>query len=369
MKLKNEDRAILYAEPSGYIPEEIRKRYKLGEYAESEGLRMLKALMLGHAVADALGVPAEFSSREKLAKHPVTDMVGFGAHKVPEGCWSDDTSMSLATLDSLIADRIDYNDIMDKFSAWFRSSEYTPTGVLFDIGNTCMRAIMKYLKSDEKNALACGLSDEYSNGNGSLMRIHPMAMYVYLKCMDDKEAIDVINKTSAITHANPRSKMACGIYFFVFRELMREQSKASVIKGLEYAREFYYGMTDEDNYEDFLIYDRMLFKRIGHIYDAACDDGHEVRQEVSESEIRSSGYVVDTLEAAIWCILTTYSYKECVLKAVNLGRDTDTVAAIAGGLAATLYGIDSIPEPWLDKLKRRDYIEKMCEAAYAEWTV
>lgn len=402
MENKKETHKIVYVEPADYFPEETRKKYKLGEYAESEELKRIKAVMIGHAVGDALGVPVEFCSREELDENPVTDMMGFGSYPVPEGCWSDDTSMSLATLDSLKKDKIDYDDIMDNFVAWCSRDEYTPTGEMFDIGRTCLTAIRNYLRTDGKPALDCGLSEEHSNGNGSLMRIHPMVLYLYYKGYDIEDAIEIIHNTSSITHAHMRSKMACGIYTCILWELLKEPSKASVLKGLNRARRYYGGhlsqkeksrikerlqnptLTDNEksellemlyvgidiktnklNSDEFSIYDRMLLKRIGWIYRHWEDiDDHK---EVTRDEIKSTGYVVDTLEAAVWCVLTTYSYKECVLKAVNLGEDTDTVAAVAGGLAGAMYGFDKLPIEWVEKIKKLDYIESLCEDAYANW--
>lgn len=135
-------------------------------------LEKVKAVMLGHAVADALGVPVEFASREKLDNAPVTDMKGFGTYPYPAGCWSDDTSMALATLDSLSEGNLNFDDIMVKFGAWYYHDKYTPTGKRFDVGNTCSLAIENYY-DNHKSVVDCGLNDERSNGNGSLMRIHP----------------------------------------------------------------------------------------------------------------------------------------------------------------------------------------------------
>ena len=130
-------------------------------------LYMMKSVMIGHAVGDALGVPVEFCSREELDESPVTDMIGFGSYPVPAGAWSDDTSMTLAALDSLANGTVDYNDIMENFVRWCSEDEYTPTGEMFDIGRTCLTAIRNYLATDGKPALECGLNDEHSNGNGS----------------------------------------------------------------------------------------------------------------------------------------------------------------------------------------------------------
>ena len=325
-------------------------------------LEKIKAVMLGHAVGDALGVPVEFCSREELDAKPVTGMMGWGSYPVPEGCWSDDTSMALATLDSLKKGHVDYNEIMDNFVMWLSNDDYTPTGEAFDVGRTCLTAIRNYCRKDAPPALECGLRDENSNGNGSLMRIHPAALFLN-NYKNKNEAIEIIHNMSSITHAHERSKMACGIYAFLLWELLsgdrRFGDKATIRRGISKARKHY---IDNPEFEH---YAYRLCRQIADI-DHIWEDPDKYKKAERE-DIRSTGYVVDTLEAAVWCLYTTNSYKDCVLKAVNLGDDTDTVAAIAGGLAGALYGLDAIPTAWLRQLKKKDYIEKMCEEACNCW--
>lgn len=309
--------------------------------------RKMAAVILGHAVADALGVPAEFEERAALDKVPITDMIGFGAYPYPAGCWSDDTSMSLAALDSLRGGKVDWKEIMENFGRWLDGGKYTPTGVAFDAGGTCVRAIVKYF-SKQIPPTQCGESDEYSNGNGSLMRINPFVLYAYAKRLPLDEAVRLVHTASALTHAHPRSKIACGIYAFVLLRLLECPERAAVGDALREAEAYYRGEAELGCYR----------RLLGANFD-----------KLERSEIKSTGYVVDTLEAAVWCLLTTDSYKECVLKAVNLGEDTDTVAAVAGGLAGALYGAAAIPRRWLSELKRRDYIEKMCAAVFDKWEV
>ena len=306
---------------------------------------IVKSVVLGHAIADALGVPVEFCDRSEVDDNPVTDMMGYGTYDYPEGSWSDDTSMALCALDSLSKGNIDYDDIMKNFIKWLNDNEYTPTGEAFDVGRICLKAIIVYAQN--RNVNTCGRTVEHSNGNGSLMRIHPMTLYLYTR--DDlsiEEKIDIIHKTSALTHAHERSKIGCGIYSFVLWELMKNPTLESVLAGLNKAEEFY------QDYPEFDKYRRLFDKRF---------------ILTKRDDISSSGYVVSTLEAAIWCLLTTKNYSECVLKAVNLGDDTDTVGAVAGGLAGALYGMETIPEKWLTTLKRKDYIEDMCEKAVRAW--
>lgn len=306
----------------------------------------LKAVMIGHAVGDALGVPVEFCTREELDQSPVRDMLGFGSHPVPAGAWSDDTSMSLAALDSLASGKVDFDEIMDNFVRWCWESEYTPTGETFDVGRTCLTAIRNYVSTNGLSPLECGGTDEYSNGNGSLMRIHPFVLYAYAKKMPTEDCIALVHSASALTHGHERSKIACGIYAFALLNLLKEPSKASLLDGLKQAKSYY------QNYGELQHYSR-LFE----------SDFYQPQRE----DIKSSGYVIDTLEATLWCVLTTADYESAVIKAVNLGEDTDTVAAVAGGLAGALYGYDAIPKKWLDTLIRREYIEQLCDKAHNIW--
>ena len=305
----------------------------------------VKAVMLGHAVADALGVPVEFMSRYELDKNPVTDMRGFGTYPVPKGSWSDDSSMALATLDSLASGEVDFDDIMERFCAWYYNNEYTPTGKLFDVGNSCAQAINNYFLG-KRPATKCGVNGNYSNGNGSLMRIHPILLYAYAKELSVDRWVDLVAQCGCLTHAHERSEIGCGIYAFILMHLLESPERESVFRALREAKEFY------GNFGEFSHYSRLF------------DDGFE---KLSRSDIKSSGYVVDSLEAAVWCLVTTDNYHDCVLRAVNLGEDTDTVGAIAGGLAGALYGYEVIPDEWLSALLKRDYIEEMCERACKSW--
>ena len=307
-------------------------------------LRIVRSVAYGNAIADALGVPVEFNSRQELKKKPVKDMMGYGTHHVPAGTWSDDTSMAIATLDSL-ASGIDYDDIMSKFRTWKVEVAYTATDEVFDMGVSTNTAISRFQKG--MPALECGCSGENDNGNGSLMRIYPAVLYWYFTNNGkfSTEGFDeFIFDISALTHAHLRSKLACGIYAYALLHLLERRTKKSVCDGLYHAQMVY---SKVPAYASEL-------KHFARVFDVNFPS-------LPEEEIKSSGYVVATLEAAIWCLLNTESYKECVLKAVNLGSDTDTVAAVAGALAGCLYGLERIPEKWLDGLLRKDMIADICQ--------
>lgn len=305
--------------------------------------------ILGLCVADAVGVPVEFCGREALARKPVTDMQGFGTHAQPPGTWSDDTSMTLCLLDSL-SHGVDYGDIMQRLSAWLFEAQYTPYDEVFDVGNTSRDAIVRFKGGAEP--LSCDGAGEYDNGNGALMRILPLVFELHFtygeRFFENEAAVDLINNISALTHAHMRSLIACGLYLSVADMLMGGmQLKYAIELGLGNGLTYYNAHPE---------YARELahFKRL-------TEEGFARR---SEDDIKSSGYVVDTLEAAIWCLLNSCSYEECVLRAVNLGNDTDTVAAVAGGLAGMHYGYESIPAKWLAKIPKLQYITGLCAAYY-----
>lgn len=303
-------------------------------------LKDFKAVVIGAAIGDALGVPVEFCSREKLKNKPVTDMTGFGTYNMPLGSWSDDTSMCLATLDAFTTGEVYFEKIMDNFIKWYKLNKFTPANYTFDVGGTTLVALEKYIK--EKNVFS-GLNDEHSNGNGSLMRIYPFVLFANIKGYSFFDAIDLIIKGSKLTHAHEASIVGCLIYYFILDHLINEKSKDAIKLGLKKAKSYL------KQYKELYRYNRLFSSDFINL---------------KEEEIKSSGYIVDTLEASIWCVLNSNNYEECVLKAVNLGLDTDTTGSIAGSLAGILYGYDTINNKWKEKLIKRDYIEKLCDDVY-----
>ena len=284
----------------------------------------LRSAIYGEAVADAMGVPYEFMQRGTYTPKP--DMVGHGTHDQLPGTWSDDTSMTIATCDSIreLNGRIDVNDIRTRFVHWVTRGDYSPDGRCFDIGITVSRAL----------AIGHGMGGERDNGNGSLMRIIPLAFLD----VDDQ----TIREVSAITHAHEWSCQACVTYVHIARDLIAGTPVREAVNA--HADEF-------------------AQARLWNIW------------ELPESQIRSGGFVVDSLEAALWCLTTTDSYRACVMRAIALGDDTDTIAAIAGALAGIVYGIGDdasqiavpahagpteqrIPSAWIHKLRTKDAIDK-----------
>ena len=302
--------------------------------------------IMGVVIGDALGCPVQFETREEVASHPIAGMRGYGTFNLPAGSWTDDSSLTLALLESVKRlGAVDLHDIMGNFVKWLDSGEFTPYGYSYDIGRSTMDGINRYKKT--KNPLKSGSSDEWNNGNGSLMRIMPACLFCAEKALDDDAAITIIHQVGSLTHAHIRANIACGLYFFMVREVLNGDGdfRARLQAGLAHGFAFYEKyLADHENLH---FYDRLR--------DLTQFSG------LPSKQIKSSGYVVDALEAAVWSLATTDSFESALLKAVNLGDDSDTVGAIAGGLAGLFYGYRAIPSSWLEAVQRKDWIEKLCE--------
>ena len=276
--------------------------------------------MMGLLVADALGVPFEFKKRDSFT---VTDLVGGGTHGQPVGSWSDDGALALATLYSLgQRGGVDLCHMMNAFCDWYYKGAFCSHGQVFDVGITTRNAIAAFKK--EGDPRKCGAYGEWDNGNGSLMRILPLA---FLDVTDGQVA-----EVSALTHGHKRSVTGCLHYLTVARALLKGADKRQALALLEGQCEGAYA-------------------RLPHI---DC---------LSREQIKSSGYVVDTLEGALWCFMTTDCYRDCVIRAVELGEDTETVAAVAGGLAGIYYGVGKergIPEKWIAQIPKKEWIKELC---------
>jgi ADP-ribosylglycohydrolase len=272
--------------------------------------KQVESVLLGVAVGDALGVPVEFKARGTFK---VTDMTGFGTHNQPPGTWSDDTSLTLCLADAMAGGFTGYSLLektAENFVRWFEKGEFTAHGKVFDIGISTNRAILKLKRRMLPTESGC--EDVSENGNGSLTHAHPisiLACIIYVKYL-----IKLLRG---------------GDKFMAFEETQKEITDA-LMKG---ALRAYY----KNEVADYFM--PLIFP---------CNKW----QLCDESDIESGGFVADTLKAAIWCFLTTDNYRDAVLKAVNLGGDTNTTAAVTGGLAGLYYGFgeSGIPQDWIGKL-------------------
>jgi ADP-ribosylglycohydrolase len=286
--------------------------------------------LLGLAVGDALGTTLEFSRRD--SRPPVADMVGGGPFGLAPGQWTDDTSMALCLADSLLAcNGIDQRDLMERFARWFMHGENSVTGRCFDIGNTTREAILRFLRSGDPVA---GKEDANSAGNGSLMRLAPVAIFWCSAPAVQAEA--AARAQSATTHGAAAAVDACAFFAGLLIEAIHGSSKAAVLAPRRFA---------------------------GHpaIATVAAGGWHDKPR----GAIESSGYVVHTLEAALWSVHRTNGFSEALL-AANLGDDADTVAAVTGQLAGAIYGADAIPLAWRERLAWSESIQARANALYRQ---
>lgn len=312
--------------------------------------------LLGQAVGDAFGVPVEFLDRKRVRKIDLKDMVGCDSglsfrsrwgDLIPAGAWSDDTSMTIAAMASIIAHdgAIDYEDIMKQFLNWWYRGEYTALDDFpFGLGGTVDRALQNYRRGVP--ALKCGGKGFGDNGNGALMRIFPFSMYCILREFTEEETKDLIRDAAGMTHGHEISSLGCLIYTFFLDECIRLKNprmayrKAVTGKLADYQNGF-----SKEAIEAY----RLLF--------------HEIdRKDFDPDSIPESGYVVDSLTTAIYSILHTDSYEGAVRMAVGFGYDTDTNACITGAIAGAMYGAGSIPDRWLRVLKKKEELIRTGES-------
>ena len=323
----------------------------------------IKSGIFGQIVGDALGLPVQFRPREDRDLDPVTDMRGYGAFDMPPGSWSDDSSLILATMDGLAAslkkeerlenlslnEIIDYEIIMKNFSRWLNEGKFTPYGFAYDVGGATMDGIRRYDRGTEPT-LSGGIG-EGDNGNGSLMRILPIAFFIYCLSQkysfDEDDKMEAVHNLSSLTHRHKRTQIACGIYVNIALEFLENHDSTLsledlIANGINKSKEYYYNDASFEN--QLHHFDRVFSLNI---------------QNLPRDEIKSGGYCISSLEASIWCLLNNENYKDTLLQAVNLGYDTDTTACIVGGLAGIYYGYEDIPNDWINQLAKLDYIEEV----------
>ncbi|MFZ6780497.1 ADP-ribosylglycohydrolase family protein [Undibacterium sp. Ji83W] len=290
--------------------------------------RYLGALA-GLACGDAVGTTVEFSARGSFT--PVTDMTGKGPFGLLPGEWTDDTSMALCLAESLLTKGgFDAKDQLGRYLNWWKWGYLSSTGICFDIGNTVRAALSRYASSGEPY---CGVDDPSTAGNGSLMRLAPVVMFAY---PDMPAAIHYGGESSRTTHAAPEAIQSCQLLAAMLCKLFAGCDKADLFSALPFTptepKIIALGKTDFINKDS--------------------------------SQIRGSGYSVESLEASLWCFMHTDSFESAILTATNLGDDADTTAAITGQIAGAYYGVDGIPEKWLARLAMREEILRMARELY-----
>lgn len=292
--------------------------------------------LAGLAIGDALGTTLEFSPPGSFT--PITDMNGGGPFRLNAGQWTDDTSMALCLAESLIAcGGCELKDQAERYVRWWQEGLHSSTGRCFDIGNTVRAALTSFIQT---GVATSGSDDPQSAGNGSIMRLAPVPIFF----ADPREAIHQCAESSRTTHQAPACLDACRYLGGILWGLLHGTTKDEVLSP------FYHpaGSSWEGMNRDIAAIASGSFK------------------QKDPPEIRGSGYVVRSLEAALWAFHRSGTFEEGALMAVNLGDDADTTGAVYGQIAGAFYGIDGIPSHWLGKLHQRevilDFSRKLFEA-------
>lgn len=281
-------------------------------------------VMLGLACGDAIGATTAFLERDSF--EPVTGMSGGGAYELEPGQWTDDTSMAMCLAESLVArESFDALDQMSRYLGWYRHGYWSARPHCFDIGQTTEYALRR---CEASRSPWCGPTHSITAGNGSVMRLGPVVLRYF---PNEDEVLHYAGESSRTTHGAPLAIEGCRLLAYVLLRLLRGCPNDSCLEG---SSRF------------------VVAPRLRRIADGAF-------RRKPRSRIRSSGFVVHTLEAALWCLHRTDTLEEAILLAANLGDDADTVAAVTGQLAGAHYGAGKIPQCWLDLLYRRNDIETL----------
>ena len=299
-------------------------------------IERFKGCLLGLACGDAVGTTVEFKPRGTF--QPVADMIGGGPFRLRAGEWTDDTSMALCLAVSLIESKgFDARDQMERYCRWQDEGYLSSNGICFDIGNTVASALRRYRQSKDPFS---GSTDPHTAGNGSLMRLAPVPM---LFVEDLAKVAHYSGESSRTTHGASEAADACRLFGVMLALALRGESKEDLL-----FRSHSSVLSSED--------------LAPSIADIAAGAYRTKRRE----EIRGTGYVVASLEAALWCFLHTDNYRDAILCAANLGDDADTTAAICGQIAGATYEIGGVPKGWLDQLAMGRFIEGLAAQLFEQ---
>lgn len=302
-------------------------------------MKNLKASLYGYVVGDAVGFPLKDKKRKDLLKKPVNEMLSLdGYHDI--GYWSINSSFVIATLDSIVENekRINYSDIMRKYIECTHTNKYlSGNKVSKEVDKVITNALNEF--KEDKSPTECGSKKYEDNNNKSLSRMLPIVLYCYYRNVEDDDIYNLVKKYSSLTHSHQLSIMACFIYTKFMLAIIKGKDKITaynIIKCIDYEKYFRKETISE-------------FTRIinNSLYELKID------------EIQSTSNVVDTLETVFWVILNTNNYQQAIVGAINLGGDSNTIGGLVGSIAGILYGVDSIPNKWIDSLKKKDLINNI----------
>ena len=303
-----------------------------------------RGCLMGLAVGDALGVPNEFKPRGSFQK--VNEMIGGGPFHLRPGEWTDDTSQALCIGESLLYKGEFYPpDVMDKFWCWVEFGYMSSTGKMFDIGETTSDALCYYRKTGNSLAGLVVSADNKKSGNGSIMRLAPIPLF-FKDGPHPASWMDNSVISSTITHGSYNCIGSCVLLSRLIIGALNQMPKEAMLNS------------------DFFIKNELVQKSIKDFTPEVIDIAMGIYKNKTEEQIKSTGYVIHTLEAALWCFHTTDNFEDGCVKAVNLGEDADTVGAVFGQLAGAYYGYDAIPKRWADKIVFTGKIIEIADGIY-----
>ncbi len=299
----------------------------------------VKEGIIGCAIADALGTITKNQDRNYLLEHPVLKMGPCIKKGLPKGTWGDSTSLMLAVTSAITKKGLNYDYIAENCVSWFTSNKFCAVNESFGIGKTTLKSLIRFTQREHK-AYDCGESSINDNGNSSLKMMLPLIYYFHANKESKEKTYDAIKKLCSITHRHEISICACYIYVHYLLFLLNGNNKYAAIKKI---KTIDYSMFSNNTLKFF---SRIL---VGNIYELDID------------EIKSSSFVVDTLECVLWCFIKSDNYKDCIIATTNIGGDTSAIGALAGAIAGIYYGTNKIPKDWYENVRKKDYLIDISE--------
>lgn len=320
------------------------KDYKKRDYVD----KLFQNALLGYAVGDSFGLPFKYFDKKKIKPILTDNIMSGGYFEIPAGTWGESTSLVVATINSLIdIKKIDYNDIMKKYSDWLMYSKYTPFEKLYTVGNSINNSIKKHLKGID--ALNCG-ENNISHDNDSLKRILPISLYIFFENFPLEKEVEIINEFSSLSNNSEVTKMGCFMYTQFLKEIIKNKNK-----------EFAFEKMCNINYNNF--YEQSIIEVFKEILSLSF-------QKDNEQDIKCSENIVDTLRAVLYSVFKGNDYKSTILTSVKLGNNTDTICALSGAIAGIIYGENNIPDDWIIELqeeeKLRDLSKKFSDIVFEQ---
>ena len=314
----------------------------------------IKNSIISLIMGDMMGTPVQFILRKNLQKslkdEPISSLILKTKSNIPFGSWSDDSSMTLCTMESIAEkSNIDLKNLVEYFCKWLYKGYMTPFNKTFDVGMTTMEGLNRYIRTDKTVmdiVAPNGSTNIRSNGNGSLMRILPVSIYCYFRKLSSKETFKIIDNVSSLTHAHAISVLGCYIYTLIVFDILDGKSKNEIIENL---KNIYNNEAIPDEY-------RVWLDEYSEII-----NGNIIKENAEN--IDSSGYVKSTLGVAIWGFYNNKSVEDCIFRIIELGHDSDTNGAVGAGLSGLYYGLrgNLAQDYWVNKIIKKDMINTVIE--------